>query len=136
MKKIKDYLYEKEMEAIRAACSEVWKKFGGAFKESIIDKALTIALEKQGLRVDNQKRIDIYFERKKVGVYVPDKIINDIILMEIKCKPRLFQEDKKQFWYYLKVSSYKVGLLINFSPGKLEIYRRIYDKARRQKAII
>lgn len=129
--KIQDYLYEKEMQKIRSACSEVWKKFGGAFKESIIDKALTIALEKQGLKVDSQKRIDIYFEGKKVGTYIPDKIVNDVILIEVKCKPKLLQEDKKQFWYYLKASPYKVGLLINFSPTKLEIYRRIYDKARR-----
>jgi len=132
--KIRDYLYEKEMQAIRTACSEVWRKFGGAFKESIIDKALTIALEKQGLKVDSQKRIDIYFEGKKVGTYIPDKIVNDIILIELKCKPRLFQEDKRQFWHYLKASFYKVGLLINFSPQKLEIYRRVYDKARREKA--
>jgi GxxExxY protein len=132
--KIQDYLYEKEMQSIRIACSEVWKNFGGAFKESIIDKALTIALEKQKLKVDDQKRIDIYFEEKKVGTYIPDKIVNNVILIELKCKPRLLQEDKKQFWYYLKASPYKVGLLINFGPRKLEICRRIYDKARRKKA--
>lgn len=132
--KIQDYLYEKEMQSIRSACSEVWKNFGGAFKESIIDKALTIALEKQKLKVDDQKRIDIYFEKKKVGTYIPDKIVNDVILIELKCKPRLLQEDKKQFWYYLKASPYKVGLLINFGPRKLEICRRIYDKVRRKKA--
>jgi GxxExxY protein len=93
--KIQDYLYEKEMQSIRSACSEVWKSFGGAFKESIIDKALTIALEKQKLKVDDQKRIDIYFEEKKVGTYIPDKIVNNVILIELKCKPRLLQEDKK-----------------------------------------
>jgi len=134
MKKIENYLYEEEMQAIRSACSEVWKNFGGAFKESIIDNALTIALEKQGLKVESQKRIDIYFEGKKVGTYVPDKIVNNVILIELKCKPRLLQEDKKQFWYYLKASPYKVGLLINFGPKKLEICRRIYDKARHEKA--
>lgn len=87
--KIQDYLYEKEMQSIRSACSEVWKNFGGAFKESIIDKALTIALEKQKLKIDDQKRIDIYFEEKKVGTYIPDKIVNNVILIELKCKPRL-----------------------------------------------
>ncbi|MBP9686775.1 MAG: hypothetical protein KBD66_03170 [Candidatus Doudnabacteria bacterium] len=39
-------------------------------------------------------------------------------------------EDRRQFWFYLKGSEYKLGLLINFGPKKLEIFRRIYDKAR------
>ena len=119
------------MQIIRSACSDIWKNFGGAFKESIIDKALAIALENRGLCVENQKRIDIYFDGKKVGTYVPDKIINDIILIELKCKQFLLIEDKKQFWHYLKASNYKVGLLINFSPRRVEIYRRVYDKARK-----
>lgn len=135
MKRIKDYLYEKETQAIRSACSEVWKKFGGAFKESVVDKALTIALEKQGMQIDDQRRIDIYFDGKKVGTYIPDKIINDIIIIELKCRPMLSDGDKKQFWHYLKASPYKVGLLINFSPQRVEIYRRVYDRARKLEGV-
>lgn len=125
-----DFLYKEETYKIRGACFEVWKQFGGAFKEKIVDNALTIALEKRGLVVKSQVKIDIYFEDKKVGVYVPDKIINDLILLELKCKPFLTQEDRKQFWLYLKGSEYKLGLLINFGTKKLEIERRIYDRAR------
>lgn len=106
------------------------KKFGGAFKESIVDSAFTISLKQEGLVVEDQKRIDIYFEGKKVGTYVIDKVINKVIMIEIKCKPFLTLGDKKQFWYYLKASDYKVGYLINFSPKKTEIYRRVYDQAR------
>ncbi len=130
MKKlISDFLYEAESYKIGDACREVWQQFGSAFKESIIDRALTVALEKRGLRVDSQKRIDVYFDGKKVGTYIPDKIINDAILLEIKCKPRLVKDDEKQFWRYLKATHYKIGFLINFGT-RLEIQRRIYDKAR------
>lgn len=125
-----DFLYKEETYKIRGACFEVWKKFGGAFKEKVVDNALTIALEKKGLKVQSQIKIDIYFDDKKVGTYVPDKIVDDLILIEIKCKPFLTQEDRKQFWLYLKGSKYKVGLLINFGTKELEIERRIYDKAR------
>jgi len=125
-----DLLYKDITYKIRAACFEVWNQFSSAFKEKIIDNALTIALEKRGLKVFNQKRINIYFENQKVGTYTPDKIINNVILIELKCKPFLTQEDRKQFWYYLKASEYKLGLLINFGTKKLEIQRRIYDKAR------
>jgi len=48
-------LYEKESYEIRGACMGVWKQFKGMFKESVIDNALTIALEDRGLQVDSQR---------------------------------------------------------------------------------
>ena len=129
---VKEFLYEKESYKIRGACFEIWKTFGGAFKERIIDKALTKSLEKKGLKVNEQKRIDIYFENEKVGTYVPDKIINDCILLEIKVKPFLTSKDIDQFWKYLKGSQYKLGFLINFGSDKLTIKRVVYDTARKR----
>lgn len=124
------FLYKKESFDIIDACQEVWKQFGGSFKETITDKALEVSLRDKGYKIENQKRINIYFKNEKVGVYVPDKIINEIILLELKCKPFITREDEKQFWHYLKASPYKVGFLINFSPRKLEFRRRVYDRAR------
>ena len=108
----------------------MWKEFKGMFKEAIIDRALTIALEAKKLGVESQKRLDIYFLGKKVGTYVPDKIVNGIILIELKAKPFLTKQDSEQFWKYLKGSEYKLGFLINFSPTRLEIKRIAYDTAR------
>lgn len=123
-------LYPKESELIYEAYKEVWKQFKGVFKESVISNAATIALQNRGLIVETQKRINIYFDEVKVGIYIPDKIINNIILIEEKCKAFLTTEDKRQFWYYLKASEYKFGFLINFSPKSLEFLRRVYDEAR------
>jgi GxxExxY protein len=133
MKLNPNLLYEEDTFKIREACREIWKEFGGNFKEKIVDRALTISLKRKGLKVDLQKRINIYFWGEKVGTYVPDKIINDHVLMEVKCKPFLMKEDKRQFWYYLKASPYKVGILVNFSPRKLEFIRRVYDLAREKE---
>lgn len=131
MTKIVDnFLYEKESYEIRGACMDVWKEFKGMFKESIVDNALTIALEDRKLNVDSQKRINVYFRGKKVGTYVPDKVINDIIILELKCKEFLTKQDEEQFWHYLQGSEYKLGFLINFSPKKLDIKRVVYDTAR------
>ena len=135
MPKVKDFLYENESYKIRGACFDVWKSFSGAFKESIIDKALTKALAKQGLKVDEQKRIDIYFENEKVRTYVPDKIINDCILLELKAKQFITKQDIDQFWKYLKGSKYKLGFLINFGPDKLIIKRIVYDSARNKVSV-
>lgn len=126
-------LYEDITYQIRGACFWVYKEFGGAFKEKIIDRALTKELIKRGLKVDDQKRINIFYQGEKVGIYVPDKIINDKVLLEIKAKPSLTENDGEQFWKYLKGSPYKLGILINFSPTRLEIKRIVYDQARNKR---
>lgn len=131
--KVSDFLYERESYEIRGACFDVYKAFGGAFKEKVVDRALGKALQKRGLKVEEQKRIDIYFEGEKVGLYVPDKIVNEYILLELKAKPFLTKQDIDQFWKYLRGSEYKLGFLVNFAPARLEIKRIVYDKARNSK---
>ena len=131
-RRVDDFLYEKETYLIRGACFEVWKEFKGMFKETVIERSLVIAIKNKGLKAETQKRIDIYFQNEKVGTCVPDIIVNDTILLELKSKPFISKQDIEQFWKYLKGSQYKLGLLINFSPTGLVIKRIVYDKARPQ----
>lgn len=85
----------------------------------------------RGLSVEKEKRLDVFYNGKKVGTYMPDLVVNDTIIIELKAKPRLTQDDVKQFWYYLRGSKYKVGYLINFgAPNGVQITRRVYDTAR------
>jgi len=54
-------------------------------------------------------------------------------IASLSCKPKITQDDIKQFWYYLKGSKYKVGYLINFgTPNGVQIIRRVYDTARKK----
>jgi GxxExxY protein len=129
-KKGENLLYEDISYKVRGACFDVWREFGGAFKEAVIKNALIKKMTDLGLVVEEEKRITIYFEGKRVGYYVPDLIINNCVLIELKRKPFLTKQDEQQFWYYLKCAEYKLGFLINFGDQKLEIKRRIFDKAR------
>ncbi len=127
-----ELLYKDLTYQIRGACFKIYKEFGGAFKEKIIDKALSKELKNRGLIIDEQKKINIYYLGEKVGTYIPDKIVNEKIILEIKSKPFITETDKEQFWKYLKGSDYKLGLLINFSPNGLDIKRIVYDTARKK----
>ena len=129
-----ELLYEDLTYKIRGVCFSVYNELGGLFREKIVDRALTEELLERGLKVDNQKRIDVYYKNKKVGVYIPDKIINGIVILEIKCKPVLSKNDEEQFWKYLKGTEYRLGLLINFGAQQLEIKRIICDNIRNKNA--
>ena len=60
---------------------------------------------------------------------MPDKVVNNLIIIELKSKPVINEGDVKQFWHYLKGTDYKLGFLVNFG-NKLEIKRVVYDTAR------
>jgi len=53
-------LYKEESYAIIDAAREVWRELGGSFKERIADKAFQIALKKSNLKVECQKKINIF----------------------------------------------------------------------------
>lgn len=126
-----DFLYKKESYLIRGACFTVYRNFRSTQKESVYQKSFAIKLKNKGLEVEREKQLPVYYENERVGVYIPDILVNKAIIIELKAKPFLHPDDIKQFWYYLKNSEFKLGLLINFgNPNKVEITRRVYDTAR------
>ena len=129
-KYVKDFLYEEESYAIVEACNKIFNQFRGAFREKVVDRALSIALKEYGLSVEEQKKIQLYYKGQWVGTYIPDKIINGKIIVEIKCKPFITYADRVQAQGYINSTDYKLLLLINFGAAKLDIIRIVLDKAR------
>jgi len=130
MNQYKDFLYPELTYKIRGAIFAVWKELGPAFKEPVYQKALEREFIKRNIPLESQKQINIIYDGRKIGVYKPDFIIDNKVLVEIKVLPRLTKLEEKQTWYYLKGTDYKLALLINFGGQKLQIKRWIYDKAR------
>ena len=124
--RVEDFLYEKESYKIRGACFKVYNALGGGIKEKIIERALTKEMASSGMKAENQVRIDVFYDKEKIGVYIPDLVIEGKIIVEIKSKPFIEKEDEKQFWGYLKGSEYKLGFLVNFGPDKLMIKRFVH----------
>ncbi len=123
-------LYEDITYKIRSAIFAVKKNISLGHKELIYQKALEEEFKKIGLYFEKQKIIDVFYNNKKVGVYQPDFVIEDKIIVEIKALPFLGQTEEKQLWSYLKGSHYKLALLVNFGGKDIEIKRIVYDLAR------
>lgn len=127
-----EILYKELSYQIQGSFYEVYKAFRNVHKEIVYHNALMESLKNKNLTAEKNKRIDIKFQKKKVGTYVPDIVVNNSIVIEIKCKPNVLRSDILQFWHYLKSSDFKVGYLVNFGkPHGVEIMRRIYDSARK-----
>ena len=52
--------------------------------------------------------------------FIADMVVNDKVIIELKSKTQLTNTDKKQVIIYLKLSGYKLGLLINFGEALMK----------------
>jgi len=123
-------LYEGLTYKIRGAAFKVRKEVGLGHKEIIYQKALEEEFKKMNLNYEREKTIDVKYEDKKIGIYRPDFVIDNKIIIEIKSLPFIGNKEEKQMWTYLKGSEYKLLLLINFSSDDVYFKRIVYDIAR------
>ncbi len=111
-------------ERIIGCCYRVHSELGPGFNEKVYHAALKLAFEEEGLKYETQKRFEVYYRSKKVGNFIVDLVVEDKIVVEIKAVtgniPDVF---KYQVLSYLKASSLKVGLLVNFGNKSCQIKR-------------
>jgi len=83
------------------------------------------------------RRNDILFKREKEYVvhyngailrhnFFADFIVFDSVILEVKAKEGIANDDMARTINYLKCSGCKVGLILNFGRSKLEIKRLVF----------
>ena len=77
-------LYEEVTYKIRGCVFNVYNVLGFGHKESVYQKALEKEFTESGLNFDTQKSLDVYYNEEKVGLYKPDFIIENKVVIEIK----------------------------------------------------
>jgi len=104
-------LYKELTYKIRGCIFTVYNTLGCGHKEKIYQNALENELQKQGLKFNSQKTFDVYYNNKKMGVYKPDLIIEEKIIIEIKAACLNLKIFENQILGYLKATPCQLGLL-------------------------
>ena len=126
----KDLLHKELSYKLVGCIYEVYNELGPAHKEQIYHEALKIAFEDKKLQFRDKPRLKIQFRGENIGIYEPDFIVEDKMIVEIKSLLNLPKVFEKQLYYYLRGTEYKLGYLVNFGNEKLDIRRRVYESAR------
>lgn len=124
------FLYKDLSYKVIGCFYEVYNELGPAHKEQIYQEALKIAFSEKKIEYKENKRVKIIFKGREIGIYEPDFIIEDKIIIEIKSVLNMPKVFEKQLYYYLRGTNYKVGYLVNFGNEKIDIRRRVYESVR------
>lgn len=95
---------------------QIHKILGPGLLESAYEECLYFDLINAGLKVEKQKSLPIIYKEIKLEAgYRVDLLIEDKVIIEIKSIDALHPIHTAQVLTYLKLSSCKLALLINFN---------------------
>ena len=114
------------IERIIGASYEVANVLGAGFLEKVYERALVHELELRGLKVKSQVLFEVNYKGQGVGSYLADLVVEDLVVVELKCVDCFSNEHLAKCINYLKASGLRLALLINFQKPKVEWKRIVY----------
>jgi len=120
---------------VRRAIFNVYNNIGFGHKEKIYQKALAIELEELKVPFKKERALGVKYKNVVVDNYIPDFVIDDKIILELKAVEFMPKSFEAQLIHYLKATEYILGFLINFGTPKLLIKRLVWTGHPRKSAL-
>ena len=100
---------------------DIHQQTGPGLLEKVYEVILANQLHKQGLKVERQVAIPIDYDgiRFEEG-FRADLVIENKVIIELKCVEKLNNAHKKQLLTYLRLSDMHLGYLLNFSESLMK----------------
>src|SRR5437764_15389564 len=95
---------------------EVYNELGFGFLESVYQRALSLALEQDELRIQRELPIPVWFRGVDVGCFRCDLLVEGVVLLELKTADKIDDSHLGQTLNYLRATPIETALLLNFGP--------------------
>jgi GxxExxY protein len=128
----KKLIHEGLTEQIIGAAMEVHKALGPGLLESVYEECLCHELHLRGLKFQRQLSVPVIYKGVTLDCgYRLDLIVEDTVILELKCIERVLAIHEAQLLTYLKLLDKPVGFIINFNVPVLRqgIIRKVFDSA-------
>ena len=100
---------------ILAAAMKVHTLLGPGLLESAYHACLLHELRNRDFTVASQVGLPVVYDGEKIDLgYRIDLIVNDLVIVEVKCVEAINPVHQAQLLSYMRLSGRQVGLLINF----------------------
>ena len=114
-------------EQVLSAAFEVSNTLGVGFLEKVYQRALWRELGRRGIKSRMEAGLTVFYKGEDVGNYVADLLVEDILILELKCADSLAPEHTAQCLNYLRASNRNVCLLMNFQRPTMEWKRVVRE---------
>ena len=99
---------------------------GCGFLEPVYQECLEVEFAIQEIAFKPQAELGLLYKGRVLQQkYIPDFVLFDKIVLEIKALKDLGQENRAQVHNYLKATGFRLGLLVNFGHYPKLQYERI-----------
>jgi GxxExxY protein len=115
---------------ILKAFYKVYNDLGYGFLEKVYENSMAFELQANGLFVQQQLPINVFYSGKIAGEYFADLIVESKVIIEIKTASSIDKAHEAQLLNYLKATEIEVGLVLNFGP-KPEKVRKVFTNKKR-----
>jgi GxxExxY protein len=115
-------------EAVIGCAFEVANVLGPGFLEKVYERALARELALHGVSAKSQISFPVCYKGQYVGEYLADLVVEEKLIVELKCVDRVANEHLAQCINYLKASGLRLALLLNFQRPRLEWKRVVLDQ--------
>ena len=109
-----------EVRQIVGCAFEVLNTLGHGLLEKPYENTLCVEFKLRNIPFVQQPRFNVVYKGVKVGDYIPDLIAFDNIIIDTKTIERITDIERGQILNYLKITSCKVGVILNFKHSRLE----------------
>src|SRR5262245_635261 len=92
-------------ERVIGAAYEVSNSLGAGFLEKVYERALLVELRMRGVKAVGQSPIEIYYKGEPVGEYFADILVEDLLVVELKCADSFADEHLAQCLNYLRATN-------------------------------
>jgi GxxExxY protein len=121
----KDLIDHELTKNIIGSAIEVHRNLGCGFLESVYEEAFAVEMNLRSIPYQRQKTINVRYKQYPVKQFVCDFLVYDKVIVELKAITALSGIEVAQVLNYLKACNLKLGLLLNFGSGSLEVKRII-----------
>ena len=121
------FLYKDETYRFIGAAFEVSNVLGAGFAEKVYENSLVAELRFLGLSAEPQRPIEVSYKGIVVGDYFPNILVEDQLIIELKCCSAFAPEHTAQCLNYLRATGLHLALLLNFQRSKVEFKRLVLD---------
>ena len=102
---------------------EVHRNMGYGFLEKVYENSLMVLFRRDEIPAVQQAPINVRFEGEIVGNYVADILVDEKIILELKCVEVITNVHRAQVLNYLKATGKQLAIIINFAKARLEYER-------------